>query len=693
MAEPNIPNENPFDISAFEKFRRDMQFTYPRWTEEYLKKGQRVFSDNEIAVFKRIQLRYYEDYIPFLQKIQKNLKTTKGRVRPGQAMVLKDIDVTIGFMNKVIDYISKIIQQNDLTVASKDDIKAMFDSMAAIEEKMMRYREFAQKDLIFRKAVEDIESATKINFEKVVQTTRVVQREIKKFTPEMTRLERMRAKAPEVYDLGAQAWRAGLGAVLGPYGKLAEVAWKTFKGIRQRRREARIERERAQFAAELLRTREYSPEAVREQYARLKAGTDRLETAVKKESLGGQAAPEGTFGGARGAEAARMAEKAAPEPEIPRVRIKGTKEYLEPEMVEKMGLGEQIRAEAGEGAKETGVLGRLKSQRGSVNVGMFVNGLLLFFNKGAYQARWTREVMEMFKKIKLGEKGQEGLLGMLKGLKGGWGKAVGVLTKVGSAIARFLPALGPVLAVAAAAAGGWALGRAIGSKVKIGGKSIDEHLQGFFAKHLFKAPKPEQMTKHPDVLRMMELQKQGKSAKEAADILRAEKGLPPLEGAKPGPAKEAALPTYTPKTMAPPSAVKDGKAVYPIAQVDERGNVVGVTQMTETLKDKAVHPEIVPQKEVPVVRAGVEPEQIPPTPVPMRRTVEAVRTVPPQTGSAEIASALSKLNGSIDVTNKILKETGAGGGTAVRKTAKDNVYSGRDPLVEMLNMGRLGVAI
>jgi hypothetical protein len=143
--------------------------------------------------------------------------------------------------------------------------------------------------------------------------------------------------------------------------------------------------------------------------------------------------------------------------------------------------------------------------------GSGVNDLYTFFNKGAFQAAWTKKVLTALGDVgsSKGDKKEGGLGSFFSNLPGMF---KGAFAKVASMLPMIL---GPALA----AVGGWFLGRMIGS-LKIGNKTVDQHTQSFFEKNVFKSiakdnAKANQINASPETIAKMELIRQGVDPKEA----------------------------------------------------------------------------------------------------------------------------------------------------------------------------------
>ena len=158
--------------------------------------------------------------------------------------------------------------------------------------------------------------------------------------------------------------------------------------------------------------------------------------------------------------------------------------------------------------------------------------LFIFFNARAYQARWTKELLEGVSGIS-GKSVDKTTVIKSGGLFGPGSLLGNLAAGVGSALGPVFNALGKTLASAAAvslaAVGGWLLGRWLGENLKWGGKTLDQHAQGFFLHTLFggddkdRLKKQAKEEKDPVMRRSYELQlanpgmTTGEASKLAAD--------------------------------------------------------------------------------------------------------------------------------------------------------------------------------
>lgn len=158
--------------------------------------------------------------------------------------------------------------------------------------------------------------------------------------------------------------------------------------------------------------------------------------------------------------------------------------------------------------------------------------LFMFFNARAYQARWTKELLEGVSSIS--GKSVDKTTSTKPGGLFGPGSLLGNLaTGIGNALGPVFSTLGKTLAntaaVSLAAVGGWLLGRWLGEHIKWGGKTLDQHTQGFML-HAFlggderdRLKKLAKEEKDPVMRRSYELQlanpnmTTGEASKRAAD--------------------------------------------------------------------------------------------------------------------------------------------------------------------------------
>lgn len=121
-------------------------------------------------------------------------------------------------------------------------------------------------------------------------------------------------------------------------------------------------------------------------------------------------------------------------------------------------------------------------------------GLKAFFTEGAFQAPYTKKLMEILEGKGSGSGMPNlggifgGIGGLFKKMLGGFGSLIGkvsaaLLAAVGG-MKGLLSMVGKGAGVAASGFAGWHAGRWLGENVEIGGKNIDKHVQDFAETHI-----------------------------------------------------------------------------------------------------------------------------------------------------------------------------------------------------------------
>lgn len=383
---------------------------YPHWVKLYLEKGFAVFSPDEIALLRRMKAKYEQDFVLFISSLIARLKI-KGKPQPGREELIQDLIFTRRKIKELVEYIGDLLGEKKRP-ASAEEIKGLFETMLIINQKMKQYQELAEADSVLREKIVQAKEKTGVSLENVVKVTELSSLTMKRMVPKMTIKERaakFKEMAPEAYGLYTGLKSAALTAFLGPFAQLGELAWKTIRGIQEKRREKKISAERERFAAETLLGKEYTPEALREAYEELKVRGKPLRPylpTVEREGVKPKVIRE--------KRRKKVAEEAISEfkpeivekEELPKVRIAGTKEELAPEIAEKLGLYKMAGVSEAKVPKMS--LGKIPAVS-SANV--FLLGLTNFFNKFAYQTRWTKEVLDSLKKISAGIRTGKGGLG------------------------------------------------------------------------------------------------------------------------------------------------------------------------------------------------------------------------------------------------------------------------------------------
>jgi hypothetical protein len=462
---------------------------YPRWISEYVEGGNTIFSEYELGVFRQTAIKYDDEYIPALELFVGELEKSDSK---NAGNIIKGINSVIAMMKNVVDYIEVIVADNTSNVVSQEDIGRLFMSMSMIEQQTIEYHNLAMRDKQTREAAEAVKDSTKVELQKISRTSKLASQMFKKAVPKKGLLARAKEITPGGYDLGKSLLGGVAAATLGPFGELGRLAVEAGTGAIGRYRQAKVSAGRRTFAKEITGGVPYIPEETFE------------ETEVQRQGGTGLSL-YGLSGG---------------KPTYRREGNRFVKDIGGGENIYERGRGMAIRRAQPQAIQPV-------MQRSDVSVGsakMTGKSLFNFFDKEAYNAKWTKEMLSLFRRMNkgigevdgggglvetaigsaLGIGAGAGLLGRMKGLLGkGVSKAGMAVKGAGGAVARGgagLVAKGgtalkgvaavaskaalPAAAITAAAAGGWMAGRAIGG-MKVGGKTIDKRVEEFAVKNIF----------------------------------------------------------------------------------------------------------------------------------------------------------------------------------------------------------------
>jgi hypothetical protein len=159
----------------------------------------------------------------------------------------------------------------------------------------------------------------------------------------------------------------------------------------------------------------------------------------------------------------------------------------------------------------------------TIGVGAVETALYQFFDKGAYKARWTTEIIEILKGTK--GAGGAGIGGILQGLMG-WLK--GIIPTILAFIKSIIPVILPVVLVALSALAGWIVGKFIGDKLW---EWIQPGVERWAKRRAVRRQVAElkRAGARPEIARALELNAQGMPLREAIIQANKEFGKPTPE--------------------------------------------------------------------------------------------------------------------------------------------------------------------
>lgn len=350
------------------------------WEDKLSKEGVSIFDEKTITNFVRIRDKYKRDYIPFLdalvRRVGKKYSDSAKELRVSVQGVISDIDVLAT---------GKIPADGVEGLADR-----LHDNMGSIDRAFKFYRDEIEKNEALRKRFEATEKKTEVSFNELETAHTKIERAMTEdLKPERKGfLEQLEKTSPKTYELGKGLLTGMTEALFGPLTGAGATVFETGGDIYKSIREHQLEKKRKELATTLTPMAKEMRQPELEKVARKRRVGEPLEEAtlggVAKTSLGGPVAA--------------MEHAAREESLATEVRAR----------VDRRPSGET-------------------SVRGSA--GSSTEALFQFFNKRAYEARWTNDVLDALKKIRketpTGSVGGFGLLpsGLLPGLLSALGVA------------------------------------------------------------------------------------------------------------------------------------------------------------------------------------------------------------------------------------------------------------------------------
>lgn len=368
--------------------------------EAFLKKELTAMTPEAMATLIKVQDKYSKDYIRFFDmlggmykkeaRIQKRIEQAKRAV--------KGVVAHIGYLRRPISLKRRI-----------ETVDILFELMSEVSAHLKYFQEKASVTKALEERVRTIENQTRLSLEQLGQTHKAVQKELQTMAPdEKGVLGMIEQYAPSLAEFGRETVEGAARAMLGPFAEMGMTAVSGITGIIKGIRARRIAAKRRQFEMKMLPTAEVAPLGAFRRLERERGRGPSIGERVK-----------GVLGLAPVPSRARadMASMAAP--------------------------------------KATGlpIFGPTVSGVAGADARTYAMGMFMFFNRDAFKAKYTKEILRVLKRI-AGEKSATGLnLGGLI-LGGGlfskyilpWLKGIGALF-----VLRALGMIGMVFA-------GWQLG-------------------------------------------------------------------------------------------------------------------------------------------------------------------------------------------------------------------------------------------
>lgn len=315
------------------------------WEDKLGKKGVSIFDDKTLTNFQRIRDKYQKDYIPFLdalvKRVGKEYSAGAKELRSSIDGIISDVDA-LGTGKVPADGFEGLADR-------------LHENMENVDKAFKFYREEIEKNEGLRKKFEATEKKTDVSFRELETAhTKIEKAMTTELKPSETGfLAQMEKTAPKTYELGKGLLQGFAQATLGPFAGIGATVLGSGVDIYKTIRERQMEKKRRELSTALTPMAKEMKEPALERVAKKRGVGEPVEGGVYK----GLGTPGlgGGIGMMAGPEEAAVSTGGRP------------------------GRG---------GVKEPGGPGK--------NISV-VEGMFQFFNKRAYEARWTADVLEALK--------------------------------------------------------------------------------------------------------------------------------------------------------------------------------------------------------------------------------------------------------------------------------------------------------
>ena len=364
-------------------------------------------SPQQVKLLTAIHRKYHDEWGQWLEKLMWSFSDKQGNPREGREEFVENIDMLRGYVKMIGRLIDRLISKYAI---SDSEMTELFGAIREVKERIAEMVQIAKKDREIQQDMDEVQEETGVSFEGIEETHKLASRQMKALGKAPRKESRF--PVPEsLKQLGAGIGRGIETALLGPFAPLVEQATGTIRGF----------------------VREFKERKARKGASRLAAG------------LGGN--PEETQ-----------------KLESGLLREQRQSPFMRGAMPGGIGREEPSREEPRENVVAGGM------GKSSVGVRAASGSLFEFFDSLAFEAKWTKQLLEAVTNIAGVEPGKE-----LSGRR----LSSRIQGAISGAIGFALAGLKVALVVAVGAAIGTAIGNWLGDK-KIGEKTVDEHVTGFF---------------------------------------------------------------------------------------------------------------------------------------------------------------------------------------------------------------------
>ena len=404
-----------------------------RWEKYFTDEGIFIFTQQDKIAIAKLQQTYSDVYLPYLVRLSKEFT-------PDMAVGQKVYDLLLDVQG-IIKNLGMLMDPRLGDAGAKKVVQDLAGSMDSATKEMKWLQKNLKRDEYISESIEAVNKEMETDLKGLADVHKQFQKRlsgIKPATkPKGAVSQMIKTGAPEAVET-LQSIGAGLAtAFLGPFANIAGILGRGAVGIGKKVRDVRIARKERKRAVEMGRITGIAPDEMYEMLAEARVGTPLGKAfAGGVQQIGEAKAPTETVG-----RVARKKEEIISPEEI-RARqtelglpTHGGVAAVATRPVAAMPKTRQVAVPAG---------GELKPLRGRALMNATAP-IFFFFDKLAMRAKWTKDVYKFLKKGSA-EAGGGGFMDMVKGFL--LAKLGPILAIVGAKLAALGPMIIPALLVA-----------------------------------------------------------------------------------------------------------------------------------------------------------------------------------------------------------------------------------------------------
>jgi len=263
-----------------------------KWADEYTKKGSDLFGEEAIKSLRMVKKKYTQDYMSFFSQLDDmyaGMRMTQDRKQINQ--VISDLK-EIGFI------IDKLLTVKNVKEGNEDTGR-LYELMDAVDSGFKYYSNPSNLSVPLQKRIQEVEKKSGVKVADIAKANQAIKGRVAESGSRLKRKEEP-FYAEQISALG-DFLKPAATQLLGPFGNVAELGGKAIGGISgmlKKRREQKIDLKRRAFAQSTLLAGEETPENFSSAYRNLAVeGIGPLRQNINMPRSYRRSAPRATLGG------------------------------------------------------------------------------------------------------------------------------------------------------------------------------------------------------------------------------------------------------------------------------------------------------------------------------------------------------------------------------------------------------------